>query len=257
MGMLLWYAVKGHYNRILGLAMDLWYLLPMPREQTRRARTCAHRHSHAIPHFDIGGLAPIPMGKMLTGIYVGDPQQRGDNIMSSPACRRACLVAAMLFMSMQVLAQNPPWRDPQYDTSKYDFTVKTIEGSKVQLSALKGKVVLLNLWATWCGPCRYETPGFVKVYEKLGGKDKLVFLAVAIWDEEPAIRAFIEKNKVTYLVANDSDDIVAKLYRAQSIPESYLIGPDGKLVHHFMGPVSESDLEAKLKALLEPAGPAK
>lgn len=156
----------------------------------------------------------------------------------------------VMVFGLCVWAQNPPWRDPNFDTAKYDFTIKTIDGKQVQLSSFKGKVVLLNLWATWCGPCRIETPGFVSVYERLRKAGDVVFLAVAIWDEEPAVREFVKDYKVSYLVANDSDDTVAKLYRAQAIPETYLITPDGKLSYRFEGLTPAQELETRIKALL-------
>lgn len=165
--------------------------------------------------------------------------------------RSTCGVFALLMLSSMVWGQDLPWQDPNFTSGKYDFNINTMDGKSIRLSELKGKVVLLNFWATWCGPCRLETPGLVDVYSRFSKKYDLVFLAVALWDDEDAIRDFIQRYKVPYLVANDASETVGRLFKSQAIPESYLIDADGTLAHYYMGAVNEIKLAERLKVLLE------
>ena len=152
--------------------------------------------------------------------------------------------------SINVWMQDPPWKDSQFDISKYDFTARTLDGDQVRLSSYRGKVILLNFWATWCGPCRVETPSLVRLYEKLSKNHDVVFLAVAVWDNEDAVRSFREEYEIPYLIVNDADEEIATQYQADVIPQSYLIGPDGRLFQFYEGLVFEGELETKIKELL-------
>jgi peroxiredoxin len=112
--------------------------------------------------------------------------------------------------------------------SKVDFGLSDLQGNKWQLSSLKGKVVLLNFWATWCPPCRKEMPDLQALYERFQSKG-LVVLAVS--DEDAAkVRAYAESSKWTFPVLLDPESTVSKLYRLESLPKSFVYDRDGKLV---------------------------
>jgi peroxiredoxin len=115
-----------------------------------------------------------------------------------------------------------------------DFTLKSTTGQNVKLSDLKGKVVLLNMWASWCGPCRQEMP----ILDKLAKDNKdtgLVILGVN-QDEEASERdAFLKDNGVSFQILDDSKHAVAKSLNSTAQPSSFFIDRAGNLVHTHEG----------------------
>lgn len=121
--------------------------------------------------------------------------------------------------------------DPgEHDTAPLDFVLKDIDGKDVSLADLRGKPVVINFWATWCGPCKTEVPWFVEFAEKYKGQN-LTILGVSVDDTPEDIRRFSAEYKVNYpmLVGLGRDD-VAKAYDAlMAIPVTWLIRPDGRV----------------------------
>jgi thiol-disulfide isomerase/thioredoxin len=116
-----------------------------------------------------------------------------------------------------------------------DFVLKTPDGKEVSLAGLKGKVVLLDFWATWCGPCKAAMPSIQKLHEKYDGK-QVAILGVNTWERgAPDLAAkYMEKNSLTYGLLLKGDDL-AKAYGISGIPTLVLIGPDGKIIHIGVG----------------------
>ncbi len=117
-----------------------------------------------------------------------------------------------------------------------DFTLKNLDEKKINLKDYKGKVVLLNFWATWCEPCLEEMPSMQKVYNKL--KDKgFVVLAVSIDEDrgERNVRAFAKKLGLSFPILLDPDQKVRDKYFNNSLPTSYLINAKGKLKGYIAG----------------------
>lgn len=108
-----------------------------------------------------------------------------------------------------------------------DFTATLTDGSEFTLSDHEGKVILLNFWATWCGPCVGEMPAFEKLQETYG--EDLVLLAVNSGEDEGTVTSFLEKNGYTFPVALDPDYEAAMLYPSDGIPYTVIIGTDGKV----------------------------
>jgi len=138
----------------------------------------------------------------------------------------------------------------QEGTSAPDFELVLSTGKKVQLSAMKGKAVLLHFWATWCPPCRRELPGMDALAKKIDakGKDsKIVFLGVCVSDEEKNRADFMKKNGYTFTGGLDQTGAVAGKYGVQGIPTSVLISPDGKIEKLQVGAMSESQLDDFVK----------
>ena len=116
-----------------------------------------------------------------------------------------------------------------------DFEVEMFDGSKVRLADLKGKVVLLNFWATWCPPCRAELARVEKeIIEKFKGKP-FVFLPVSRGEEKATVAAFREKMGYTFPMGLDTSNSIYKLYAQTYIPRNFLIGKDGKVVKASVG----------------------
>jgi len=130
-----------------------------------------------------------------------------------------------------------------------DFTLKDLTGKAVNLQALRGKTVLLNFWATWCGPCRVEMPHLEKLYREYKDKD-VVFLTVS--DEEPdVIRAFLLGQKYTFGSLVDEDSQASRLYQINAIPQTVFIGRSGRVVESFRGTHEEKDFRAAIEKMLK------
>ena len=127
-----------------------------------------------------------------------------------------------------------------------DFSLKNLDGQEVRLSDLRGKVVLLDFWATWCGPCRRELPTINKLAEKL--KDKGVVVLGINEEDASKVRSFNTHYKYTFMTLEDNSRKVQRAYHANAIPNVFVIGRDGVVVQHFVGTREEGDLVAALHA---------
>ena len=127
-----------------------------------------------------------------------------------------------------------------------NFTLKTVDGKEVSLKDFKGKVVLINFWATWCPPCREELPLFEKIYEKY--KDK-GFVILAINTDPENLKDFLKDFgvKITFPILI-GDDRILDLYPVRGLPTSFLIDREGKIVKVRLGIYRE--LEEDLRKLL-------
>jgi peroxiredoxin len=127
---------------------------------------------------------------------------------------------------------------PKKITPAPDFTLKDLSGRDVTLSELEGKVVLLNLWATWCPPCRAEMPSMQELYDMFP-RDEFTILAVAApntsRDSREKIEQHIEENEFSFPVLLDEDMEVNAAYGSGSIPTSWIVGPDGNLIARLIG----------------------
>lgn len=137
---------------------------------------------------------------------------------------------------------------PVADYGKYNFSFTTLDGKKIMLADYAGKVVLVNVWAPWCGPCRKETPGFVNLYKQYKSKG-FEILGVAVQTNEGDVRAFIEQYKPTWPIG--IKDEVARSYGTYGLPDSYLFRPDGSLVKRLVGYAREEALKPLIEEALK------
>ena len=114
-----------------------------------------------------------------------------------------------------------------------DFQVTTLDNKIVKLSELKGKVVVLNFWATWCGPCVVEMPHFQKTARKYTGNSKVVFIAISIDDNRALVRPFLKRMSYTELVAYDGG--MARSYQIASIPTTLIIDRNSIIQYRDVG----------------------
>ena len=130
-----------------------------------------------------------------------------------------------------------------------EFDLELLTGGSISLRELRGKVVMVDFWASWCPPCRQEAPDLAQVY--LEYQDKPVeFVGVDIWDDPGAARDYLEQFQVPYPNGVDAQGTIAIAYGVRGIPEKIFIGPDGTIVKKFIGPIKAEDLREVLDNLL-------
>jgi peroxiredoxin len=116
-----------------------------------------------------------------------------------------------------------------------NFQLRDLHGRLVTLSDLRGKVVLLNFWATWCGPCRVEMPAMEQLYQAFSRKD-FEILAVSTDVQGPAItRPFQQENRLTFPILHDTDYRVGLTYGARSLPMTFMVDRQGVVRHQIFG----------------------
>jgi peroxiredoxin len=133
-----------------------------------------------------------------------------------------------------------------------DFTLPDPQGKKVSLKDFRGKIVFLNFWASWCGPCRDEMPAMERLYEEFKEKG-FVVLAVNIKDSRKDALAFVKELKLTYPILLDPEGDVGQLYGAWGLPATYLIGAKGEGLARMWGPADWHSAAARelIRAIVE------
>ncbi len=140
-----------------------------------------------------------------------------------------------------------PGDDPQ---PAPDFALPTLEGDTLRLSALRGKVVVLNFWATWCAPCRQEIPDFIKLQRELGA-ERVRFVGVSLDDEGfEVVRPYAEEMGINYPIVHDTGEVAARYGGIRVVPTTFLIGPEGKVHGYAPGMVTEDVLRPRLEELV-------
>ena len=139
-----------------------------------------------------------------------------------------------------------------------DFALTTLDGKKVKLSDYRGKAVLLNFWATWCGPCKVEIPWFMEL-EKQYAPQGLVILGVAMDDDGKAtVTKFAQEMKIDYTVLLGNDNVADQYGGVEGLPTTFYVDRNGKIVKVIAGLVSHSEIEDGIKeALSSTGGPTK
>jgi cytochrome c biogenesis protein CcmG/thiol:disulfide interchange protein DsbE len=139
----------------------------------------------------------------------------------------------------------------QAKRANLDFTVKDMHGAKVRLADYKGKVILVNFWATWCAPCKVEIPAFIELYDQY--KDKgLVVLGVSGDDDAETLRTFANEWKINYpmLIGRDEEKLFDAYGPIYGYPTSVIVGRDGAVCGRHVGPATKEEFEREIKALL-------
>jgi len=122
------------------------------------------------------------------------------------------------------------------------YAATTLAGDTVSLESLKGEVVLLNFWATWCGPCRFETPFLEEVFERYDDRGfEVVGVSMDTGDAADQVAMFVEEYGVSYTVLHDGQMRGMELYQILGLPASFLLDREGTLIWMKYGPVSETD----------------
>jgi cytochrome c biogenesis protein CcmG/thiol:disulfide interchange protein DsbE len=149
--------------------------------------------------------------------------------------------------------ESPGDNAPSVGRPAPDFSLPTFAGGTLSLHSLKGKPVVLNFWASWCVPCREETPMLVRLH-KVYGPRGVVFVGIDTQDQAGDARRFVAQYHVEYTLVSAQDERLIDAYALQGLPTTVFIGADGvvvgKVVGGFVGPEGEKLLTARLDRLL-------
>lgn len=147
----------------------------------------------------------------------------------------------LFFVAFLAIGLRREWVSDQRATGVApDFEFTTFSGETIRLADLKGKGVVLNFWASWCVPCRTEAPWLEAAWRRERDKG-IVFIGLAYLDQEPAAKAFLDEFDITYPTGPDMQSAAARRYRITGVPETFFIGPDGKIVSTVIGPITSAD----------------
>jgi len=162
------------------------------------------------------------------------------------------MLRAFSVLVMTTLVASLAWAAQTLSGPAPNFSLQSRDGQQVSLASLKGKVVMVNFWATWCVPCRQEMPHLEALYEKY---NSLGFELLAVNVEKnnaEGARKWLEETPVTFPVLFDPNNEVTKLYKVQTMPSTVLVARDGtmRFIHHGYKPGYESDYQTQVRALL-------
>jgi thiol-disulfide isomerase/thioredoxin len=165
----------------------------------------------------------------------------------------AVVAAGMLYFGFHMARRNGQ-EAPMIlskSTPAPDFTLESLDGKRMKLSDLRGKAVLLNFWATWCGPCKIETPWLVELQGQYGGQG-LQVVGVAMDDSgKDEIAKFAKDMGVNYPILLGKEAVGDAYGGVPALPESFFIGRDGKIVDRIIGLKGRSDIEDSIKKALK------
>jgi len=169
--------------------------------------------------------------------------------------KKTIFVAALLGTVVACSMSTPPAAEPKVKAENTrnaaaDFALKDADGKTVKLADYKGKVVLLNFWATWCAPCKVEIPWFIE-FEKQYKSEGFSVLGVSM-DEEgwKAVKPYLEKSKVNYRMVMGDDAMAQKYGGIESLPTSFVIDRQGRIAATHVGLVERADYEGEIRELL-------
>src|SRR5436305_2466196 len=174
-------------------------------------------------------------------------------------CALTCLALVPLQSEAQLQTQQQQQavirfvRDPD---PAPDLKAKDLDGKEISLDAYKGKVVLLNFWATWCGPCRAEIPSLIRMQEAYEGRLQIIGMDVDDDDEE-RLRVFVKSEGINYPVARTSDAVRLAYGGIAALPTVFVINRDSKVVQKHVGLFNPALYEIETRALLDMPVPAK
>ena len=142
---------------------------------------------------------------------------------------------------------------PQQGFLAPDFELSTTTGETVKLSDLRGQAVLLNLWATWCGPCRAEMQSIDKVYNEYKDQGFVVLAVNMTYQDDPlAVIPFVNEQGLTFPILLDESGKMANAYQLRSLPSSFFIGRDGIINEVVIGgPMAEALLRTRIEEILK------
>lgn len=160
----------------------------------------------------------------------------------------AALLVGGVLLLLNTLAQASGNSDPRIGTSP-DFSLPDLDGNAVRLSDFRGKPVLVNLWASWCAPCKAELPELIAFYDEHKAEG-LVVLAVATMDDEEAARAFLREWRLPFVIPWDPQGKVVEQLGARGLPTSFIFNRGGVLRLVWNGPFTKATLDQRVAPIV-------
>jgi thiol-disulfide isomerase/thioredoxin len=161
--------------------------------------------------------------------------------------------SALMLSATLVQAAEPSFMcSPAARPADLTLTLKDLNNAEITLADFKGKVILLNFWATWCGPCRIETPWFVDLQSRYG-KDGLQVLGISIDDPVTLLKPYASDLKINYPVLQGlghKNEMAAAFGALRGVPTTFLISREGKLCAKHIGATAREGYESQVKGLL-------
>lgn len=136
-------------------------------------------------------------------------------------------------------------------TKAPDFTLTALDGKRVTLSEFRGKVVLLDFWATWCVPCQTEVPQFIAFQNRFGSQGFQV-IGVSMDDSDAPVRKFHDRFKINYPVAMGTAQVAEAYGGILGLPVTYLLAPDGRIVKKYEGSADLEQMQKDIEQLVSP-----
>jgi cytochrome c biogenesis protein CcmG/thiol:disulfide interchange protein DsbE len=169
----------------------------------------------------------------------------------SPAWLAAGAVALLVLGLLGYALVTGPSQPPQVGSPVPDFQLTALDGSPMKLADYRGEVVVLNFFASWCAPCREEAAELEQTWRdhQDGG---VQFLGIAYQDAASKAQAFLAEFDVSYPSAIDPGDRTARAYGVTGVPETFVLDQQGQLVRHFVGPITQAQLQKELAPLTGP-----
>jgi len=177
---------------------------------------------------------------------------------SAPALDRAARRSATLDdlrrrYDLRVVVDPPRVEGARVGDKAPDFTLTDTDGDKLSLSDLKGKGVILNFWATWCGPCRQEMPLLQKAFEA-HGSEGLVVVGVDVGEQAAPVKTFLKELGLTFPAVLDTDQETSRLYRVYGLPTTFFIDRQGVIHYVLVGPADQALLDHQIPEILKTPG---
>jgi peroxiredoxin len=173
----------------------------------------------------------------------------GNKAGSFPNKMKNCSIVILIVCFSAITVSSKAQLQPNITDPRLDFTLPDVNGDSIRLSSLKGKVLLLDFWASWCVPCRFSNKGLVKLYSRYKDKGFEIY-GVSLDDNKKSWQKAIEKDKVKWMQVNDPMGwyaLAATKWGIEAIPTSFLIDKNGNVIA--INP-EKQELETKLKQLL-------
>jgi peroxiredoxin len=152
----------------------------------------------------------------------------------STAGRLALVLVVFALLAGSAVWRHVPGRGPRGEAAP-GFDLPRLSGGRLQLASLRGQVVLVNFWATWCAPCVAEMPSLQKLHEALGAHG-LAVVGISIDEERGELERFVRDHGLTFPVLHDASGAVASAWGVQGYPETFVLDAAGGLREHYRGP---------------------
>jgi cytochrome c biogenesis protein CcmG/thiol:disulfide interchange protein DsbE len=157
----------------------------------------------------------------------------------------ALIVAVLLIYAVAAGPSEPP----QVGNPVPDFQFTALDGSTMNLGAHDGEVVVVNFFASWCNPCRQEAAALEETWRAYQDQG-VQFYGIAYKDADSKAQAFLDEFGVSYPSTVDTGNRSARDYGVTGVPETFVVGRDGLLVHHFLGPITQAQLSREIERAL-------